>query len=269
MKLYIKDYRNDLPIADITISKENSRTSGASIGLDDLKENIKNFGLIQPVTVFKKGDGFKLLVGQRRFLACKALGKKTIRAFIISPMDEITRTIISFGENVHRKKLPYENSIQVCNKLFKEYNGTKKSKVQRISRDLGISLSDVSKYLELELVPQEVQKLVDAGKITETFAFNVTNTHFPNVEKITAIANQAVKMTKAESNRVVEYSKDNPKAKMSDILNHARNPPPLIKLIIHISPSTMNRLKKISKKRQLTIEKFVKNAINTSLSNED
>jgi len=268
MKLKIIKYREDLPIDDIYISKDNVRKSGATEGLDDLKENIKKFGLIQPVTVFKKDNLYELLVGQRRFLACKALGHKTIRAFLITSMDETSRTIISYGENVHRKDLPYEDSIQVCNKLFKRYKGTKKSKIQQISKDLGISIGDVSKYLQSELVPKEVQKLVDDGKITETFAYNVTNAHFPNTEKIVDITKQALKMTSGESNRAVEYSKNYPKAKMPEILNYAKSPPPLVKLVIHIEPSTMNRLKSISKKRQVTIEKFVKNAIRKSLSNE-
>ena len=183
-------------------------------------------------------------------------------------MDVTTRTIISYGENVHRKNLPYEDSIQVCDKLFKQYHGTQNSKIRQISKDLGISVYEVSKFLQHRLVPKEVRKQVDAGKISESFAYNVTTAHFPDVKKINAITKMALKMTAAEAERAVEYSKNNPKVKMTDIQNHARRPPPLVKLVIHIELSTMNRLKTISKKRQLTIEKFVKNAIRKSLSEE-
>ena len=269
MQIKLKEYRDDLDIDEIDISEENARISGAAKGLDDLKENIKEFGLIQPVTVYKKGERYQLLVGQRRFLACKSLGKKTIRAFIINPMDEISRTIISFGENVHRKDLPYEDSIQVCTKLFKHHSGTKKSKVQRIAKELGISVGDVSKYLQHELVPKEVRKLVDEEKITETFAYNVTTAHFPDTEKIIEITKLALKMTSSESNRAVEYSKNNPKAKMSKVLDYARNPPPVVKLVLHIEYDTMAKIKSISKKRRLTIEKFAKNAISKSLKEEE
>lgn len=268
MKIRIKEYKDDIPIDEIEISSENVRTSGAIEGLEDLMENIKEFGLIQPVTVFKKGDRYQLLVGQRRFRACKALRKKSIPAFIIHPMDKTTRTIISYGENVHRKNLPYEDSIQVCNKLFKEYQGTPKSKVKHISKDLGISVELVSKYLEHKLVPKEVRKYVDAGKLTEAFAFNVTAAHFPNTDKINEIASHAIKMTNAEAERAVEFSKNNPEAKISEVVKKARQPSPLIKLIIHVGPGTMEKIKKVSKKRHQTIEGFVKNAIHKSLSGE-
>lgn len=268
MKISVKEYKEDLSMDDIEISSENVRISGATEGLEDLIENIKEFGLIQPVTVFKKGDQYQLLVGQRRFLACKALRKKTIRAFIINPMDETSRTIISYGENVHRKSLPYEDSIQVCNKLFKEYKGTTKVKVKKVSKDLGISVDLVSKYLEHELVPKEVRKYVDAGKLTESFAYNVTVAHFPDTYKINEIAKHALKMTNAEAERAVEFSKNNPKAEIKEVVKNARQPSPLIKLIIYVSPSTMEKIKKVSKMRHQTVEGFVKNAIQKSISGE-
>ena len=269
MKISVKDYVEDLSMDEIDVSSENVRNSGATEGLEPLIENIKEFGLVQPVTVFKKGDRYSLLVGQRRFLACKALGEKTIRAFIINPMDEVSRTIVSFAENVHRKSLPYEDSIQVCNKLFDEYTGiSTKSKVKKISKALGISIDLVSKYLEHELVPKEVRKYVDAGKLTESFAYSVTAAHFPDVDKINEIAKHAIKMTNAEAERAVEFSKNNPTAKMNEVIANARKPSPLIKLIIHVSPNTMERMKKVSKKRNITIEGFVKNAIQKSLSGE-
>jgi len=269
MKLVIEEYEPELPVKKIDISKYNVRISGSRKGLEELKESIKKFGLFQPITVVAKGDRYDVLVGQRRYLAFKELNLPTIPAFIIKPLDSITSTIVSFGENVLRQKLPYENSIEVCNKLFKEYKGTKKEKIAKIVKDLGLTNYQVSKYLAHKLVPPEVRTLVSSGKLTEELAYRITSSHFPNIQKIIEITKNAIRMTNTESQRALEYSKNHPTASVSEILNYAKNPSPLIKLIIHIDPETNERIIGTSKKRRQSIETFVKEAIDKSLNEED
>jgi len=138
-KLIIDEYDPELPLDEIDISPGNVRKSGQTKGLKELADNIAKFGLFQPVTVFFKDDRYKLLVGQRRYLACELLRWTTIPAFIIKPLNTKTQTIVSFGENVHRRELPYEDSIQACNKLYNQYTGTKKQRIEKITKDLGIT----------------------------------------------------------------------------------------------------------------------------------
>jgi ParB family chromosome partitioning protein len=65
--------------------------------------SIREKGLLSPITVLKNYDGtFDLIVGQRRFLACKQLGWKTIPAIIREEMDDTDATVSSLVENVHR-----------------------------------------------------------------------------------------------------------------------------------------------------------------------
>lgn len=49
--------------------------------LDELANSIKEFGLIQPIIVFKKNNKFILIAGERRLRAVKALGKKENSSF--------------------------------------------------------------------------------------------------------------------------------------------------------------------------------------------
>lgn len=49
--------------------------------LDELANSIKEFGLIQPIIVFKKNNKFILIAGERRLRAVKALGKKRNSSF--------------------------------------------------------------------------------------------------------------------------------------------------------------------------------------------
>jgi hypothetical protein len=78
----------DINLDDIRLHRNND-----PIEFDDLMKNIKEFGLVKPITVTrirvnKRSTGevlnkFFLLDGRRRFEACKALGHKTIKAEII------------------------------------------------------------------------------------------------------------------------------------------------------------------------------------------
>ena len=58
------------------------------------------------MTVVAGPDGYyDLIAGQRRFLACKKIGKTTIHAIVRDDLDDADATVISLVENVHRADL--------------------------------------------------------------------------------------------------------------------------------------------------------------------
>ena len=66
-----------------------------------LKESIKMYGLLQPVGIKAKKDGYKLLFGKKRIKACKELGHKYIHSVLISVREDEEK-YLNFIENVHR-----------------------------------------------------------------------------------------------------------------------------------------------------------------------
>lgn len=59
-----------IPVNEIETGRFQSRTRKIEEGLDELAENIRLLGLINPVTVYKRPDRiYELIAGQRRFLA--------------------------------------------------------------------------------------------------------------------------------------------------------------------------------------------------------
>lgn len=268
MELDLRNFENELDMSLIDIAEDNVRKSGQERGLQDLADSISKYGLLQPVTVFLKDGRYKLLVGQRRFLACKKIGWTTIPAFIIGGLNSKIKTIVSYSENAHRTKLPYEDSVQACSKLFDHYTGSKKERIEKIRKDLGITEYQVAKFLAHVLVPSAVRKLVTEGKLSEDFVLRLTATYFPDTNKIIEIANSASRMTKAETQRALEYGKKHPEASVKEIMTYAKNPPPQLKLILHFEPDTMNRIKDTAKYRRMSIETFVKDAIERSIEEE-
>jgi len=60
-----------IPLSAIDVSNFNVRRTKQEEGLSELAQSIKEIGVQQPVVVFKEGDRFKLIIGQRRFRACQ------------------------------------------------------------------------------------------------------------------------------------------------------------------------------------------------------
>jgi len=265
MQINIKKFVPHLKLSLIDVAVDNVRKTGLKKGLDELIDSIDSFGLLQPITVFPKDGRYKVLVGQRKFLACNELNWTSVPAFIIGNLSSRTKTIVSYSENAHRQQLPYEDSVQACNKLFDQYTGNKKDRIEKIQRDLGISKYQISKFLAHIIVPPEVRRMITEKKISEDLAYRITATNSPNASKIIEIAKKAPRMTKAESQRTMEFGKKNPKASVKEILDYAKSPPPLIKFIIHLEPHTMEIMKSVSKKRRMSIETFVKDAIERSI----
>lgn len=183
---------------DIDVAKENVRKTQTEKGSEKMQESIKKFGLIQPVVVIPKGKRYNLIVGQRRFLAFKELKKRTIPALVIDPLTHTRQMIVSFGENMLRRSLPYNDTIKLCNTLFEEYEGEKSARIRKIADDLGIGTTTVSNYLAAQLIPNKVKDLVDQGKLSRELAYRITSAHYPDIKKITVIVNHIIRLTSEE-----------------------------------------------------------------------
>ena len=121
----IKDSRSvpvlvkDIPVEEIVI-RQNIRREYE--GIEELKASIRQYGLLQPVTVYKDGDSYVVKTGHRRFLAYRALHEESPEQFhhircIISDAENIP--IIQLIENVQRVDLSQHELFTALN-AFKE-----------------------------------------------------------------------------------------------------------------------------------------------------
>jgi len=87
-----------IPIKDIKIKKRVRKDLG---DLSALKESLKLYGLMNPITLNKK---YELIAGERRLQAAKQLGWTTINANIIDNLSEIEQLEIELEENNQRRE---------------------------------------------------------------------------------------------------------------------------------------------------------------------
>lgn len=138
--------------------------------LKDLTRSIKLHGLIQPIAVIKVGyDKYILKAGQRRWLAHKALGLKTIKAIVqeetILPKKENEKALfeIAIMENTHRDDLnPLELALSLRNAMDKNLY----KNLEELSIALSKSKSYVSKVLKVLSLEDVIIKDLEANKST-------------------------------------------------------------------------------------------------------
>ncbi|HEB5709652.1 TPA: ParB/RepB/Spo0J family partition protein [Campylobacter jejuni] len=133
--------------------------------LDELANSIKEFGLIQPIIVFKKNNKFILIAGERRLRAVKALGKKEILAFI-ADIDENKLRELALIENIQRENL---NPIELANS-YKDLMQVHKITQENLAEFIHKSRTQITNTLRLLNLDIRTQELIASGKISQGHA---------------------------------------------------------------------------------------------------
>lgn len=246
----------EIPIDKIRIGEGVVRVRKIEVGLDKLKESIKRWGLLHPVVVFPKEDKYELAVGQRRFLACKELGWKTIPAMVISPLDAAQAKILSLTEHVQRRELSYADMVDAIESLYKRYGS-----IKAVAEALGVSESTVRRYLALRLAPEPLIRMIEEAKISKLDARRIVEACYPDEEKMVKLAEAMVKLTVSEKRRLVDISVEKPKASAEALIKEAKRPPTEVELVIHLPPKYEKTLRKAAEDLGIDYEDVLKTMI--------
>jgi ParB family chromosome partitioning protein len=144
--------------------KENEMKS-----LYTLAETIKNKGLINPVVVYKHGENYRLVAGERRFLASIYAGKDDIQARILNEKPKgLDLRLLQWIENTEREDLSLKDRIGNVKLILTEYlkdHAEEKTSTTLIKELIGISFSQASCYIAVLNAPIEVKEQIISGKI--------------------------------------------------------------------------------------------------------
>lgn len=254
-----------LSVDSIDVSDENVRKHNIDEKLDDLAENIKTNGLLQPVVVYQdpQSKRYKLIVGQRRFLACRdRLGWRTIPARILAPPDSTQAALLSFSENIHRLDLEYQDKMAAAARLLNQLGSVKK-----VAKALGVSDPTVRNYLGYAGVPDALKTMVDEGKISATTALNIART-IPDEHKAVEIAKQVRDVQSADRKRLlIELAKENPTISADEVsllIKKAK----VTKVTIHLTARVAQALEAACTQYNSEPEDVARNAVEVWLEKE-
>lgn len=133
--------------------------------IDELAQSIKASGLIQPVVVRRVGGNYQLVVGERRYLACRKLGWKTISAAVKTLSDNAMATI-ALIENLQRENLNFIEEGAGYVSLMKNFNLTQETLAQR----LGKSQSTIANKIRILKLPKNVLEQLLSNGLSERHA---------------------------------------------------------------------------------------------------
>lgn len=151
----------ELEIDLIDPSPVQPRSNFEQRALDELANSIRENGIVQPVLVRPKGSRFELVAGERRWRAARQVGLERIPALVRQVPDERLLEL-ALIENIQREDLnPIEEAVAYKN-LIEKIGLTQESLAERVGRDR----SYITNYLRLLRLPDDLQRLVQDGKLS-------------------------------------------------------------------------------------------------------
>ncbi len=169
--------------------------------LSELAQSIKEYGLIQPITVRKiSNNKFQIISGERRFRASQLAGLDQIPAFIRIANDK-TMLEMALVENLQREDL---NAIEVAlgyRRLIEECNLTQ----EQLSQKVGQDRSTVTNFLRLLKLPEPIQAALRDKKITMGHARALLSVNDAGTQ--TKILNEILK-NELSVRRIEEYARN-------------------------------------------------------------
>ncbi len=151
-----------IPVDHIQPNPKNPRRDFNEVALQELASSLKQFDLVQPVTVSKLGDGkYQLIAGERRLRAAKIAGLKDVPAYVRQSND---RELLELAllENLQREDL---NAIEIglsYKRMMDELNYTQ----EQVAERMGKERSTVTNYIRLLKLPPDIQVAVRNSELS-------------------------------------------------------------------------------------------------------
>ncbi|MFO7295062.1 MAG: nucleoid occlusion protein [Clostridia bacterium] len=155
-----------IPIDKVRPNPYQPRKEFSKQGLEELSESIKQYGVLQPITVRKIGsDGYELIAGERRLRACQMIGMKYIPAIVLN-ISESDSAIVAMIENLQRENLHYLDEAMGYACLIHDHGFTQ----EELARKIGKNQSTIANKMRLLKLPDNIKKMLLEHNLTERHA---------------------------------------------------------------------------------------------------
>ena len=134
--------------------------------MEELKQSVKEKGIIQPITVRAIGDGYELIAGERRLRAARDVGLKTIPAYVIPVNTDVEMVELALVENLQREDL---NPIEEAT-AYKILSMTFNLSHEEIAKRVGKDRSTITNSLRLLNLPEKIKEDLKNGILSQGHA---------------------------------------------------------------------------------------------------
>ena len=131
-------------------------------GLEELSRSIKDYGILNPLSVRLRGSRYELVAGERRLRAARLAGLKEVPCILLDVNME-DASLIALVENLQRRDLDFIEEANGINQLIRMFGMSQ----EEAARRLGKSQSAVANKLRLLRLPSDVLDALRANGLTE------------------------------------------------------------------------------------------------------
>lgn len=176
-----------LPIAKVEPRSEQPREYFDQEALEALADSIRQYGLIQPITVRKLDSGYyQIIAGERRWRASRLAGLTEVPVRVIEADDRRTAEL-ALVENLQREDLNPIEEAKGYKLLIEEYGLTQ----EEAARSVGRSRPAVTNAMRLLMLAPQVMEMVEKGKLSAGHARAILTVSEPS--KQLAAANEIIR----------------------------------------------------------------------------
>jgi ParB family chromosome partitioning protein len=129
--------------------------------LQELVDSIREKGILQPLLVRRRSDGYELIAGERRWRAAQRAGLREI-PILVRDVSDSEMLEISLIENIQREDLNPIEEAEAYKRLMEQFHLTQ----EEISKKVGKDRSTIANTVRLLKLPPEIKLSLAEGKIT-------------------------------------------------------------------------------------------------------
>lgn len=166
LEVYFPGSQDDTAIENIKINElrpnpYQPRKTFHTDSIEELKESILEYGIIQPLIVRKSIKGYEIVVGERRFRAAKEAGLETVPV-VVQELTDDRMMELALLENLQREDLTPIEEAQAYRNLMDELSITQ----EELSKRLGKSRSHIANTVRLLTLPEQIVAYINNGELT-------------------------------------------------------------------------------------------------------
>lgn len=150
-----------LRLSQVDPNRSQPRQNFEDEALEELAESIRQFGVLQPILVQKKGSRYEIIAGERRWRASRKAGLKEIPAIVKEYSDQETLEL-SLIENIQRQDLNPIEEAKAFRRLLDEFGLRQEDLAVRVSK----SRTAITNAVRLLKLDERVQDLLIRDQIS-------------------------------------------------------------------------------------------------------
>lgn len=154
-----------LPLGSIRPNPAQPRKIFEAAALQELAASIRQYGVLQPLSVRRQSGWFELVAGERRLRAAGLAGLREVPCLIVSASDQ-DAGLLALVENLQRRDLDYIEQAEGLQRLMQQYHLTQEQAAQKV----GKSQSAVANKLRLLRLSPQILALLRANGLSERHA---------------------------------------------------------------------------------------------------